>query len=240
MNPPDNFIDLRKKKKRYTTGKLRCELFFPLFLSLVFLSPSFFLPFLFCGVYKESFTDKFWVSFVPSKHLHIHREIREKEVWIDNRERGGRPNVGWLLQFLLVKKSLWAKSLLKTIYKTFLFGTLILFVQILQISVGSLNKLLPETFKRIPLISPANSEAKSGIESSFLEATTGHYTSLLYYLIQSKQDDSRYVLNINISSSWFDIPFSGHLCTQSELNTSNAIIALLEIQNFSQENRWKF
>lgn len=44
------------------------------------------------------------MSFVPSKHLHIHREIREKEVWIDNRERGGRPNVGWLLQFLLVKK----------------------------------------------------------------------------------------------------------------------------------------
>ena len=44
-------------------------------------------------------------------------------------------------------------------------------MQILQILLGYLNKLLPET-KRRPLLSSANNEAKSEIESSFLEATT--------------------------------------------------------------------
>ena len=44
-------------------------------------------------------------------------------------------------------------------------------MQILYILVGYLNKLLPETERR-PLLSSANNEAKSEIESSFLEATT--------------------------------------------------------------------
>ena len=90
-------------------------------------------------------------------------------MWTDNRERSDRPNMGRLFHLLLVKKICWPESLLD--YTTSLFGTFIFFVQILQILVGYLNKLLPETKKR-PLLSSANNGAKSEIENYSLEART--------------------------------------------------------------------